>query len=131
MQITKQSLSQFRADLKEAVAELERKYGVTIEPGKISYTDESFDIKVTVTNEGGKERQYNEYIKLHLAYGQEIYKELEGKFGSFVTINNRTYEIIGIDPKSKYDILVKDLTTEKVFGFTVTAVARAITGGQN
>jgi hypothetical protein len=50
MNINNKTLHEFGNDLRDALAPLEDKYGVTIRFGNISYTEERFTTKLTVTN---------------------------------------------------------------------------------
>lgn len=50
MNINNKTLHEFGNDLHDALAPLEDKYGVTIRFGNISYTEERFTTKLTVTN---------------------------------------------------------------------------------
>ena len=50
MNINNKTLHDFGNDLRDALAPLEDKYGVTIRFGNISYTEERFTTKLTVTN---------------------------------------------------------------------------------
>ena len=50
MHINDKTLHDFGIDLRAALAPLQEKYGVTIKMGNISYTEERFTTKLTVTN---------------------------------------------------------------------------------
>jgi len=50
MNINNKTLHDFGNDLRDALAPLEDKYGVTIRFGNISYTEERFTTKLTITN---------------------------------------------------------------------------------
>ena len=50
MNINDRTLHEFGNDLREALAPLQEKYGVTISFGNINYTQERFTTKLTVTN---------------------------------------------------------------------------------
>ena len=50
MDINKESLDAFRADFKQAMQALQEKYDVTVSLGRITYTEERFSGKLTVTN---------------------------------------------------------------------------------
>ena len=50
MNINDRTLHEFGSDLKAALAPLQEKYGVTIKMGNISYTEERFTTKLTITN---------------------------------------------------------------------------------
>lgn len=50
MEINSNNLDAFRADFKQAMQALQEKYDVTISLGRITYTQERFSGKLTVTN---------------------------------------------------------------------------------
>lgn len=50
MEINIENLDIFRKEFKEAMLPLQEKYGVTISLGRITYLDERFSAKLTVTN---------------------------------------------------------------------------------
>lgn len=50
MEITNETLYAFRDDFEKAMLPLQEKYGVTISMGRITYGDERFSAKITVTN---------------------------------------------------------------------------------
>lgn len=108
MQFTDEQFKQFRADLKAAVKELEKKYEVLIEPKKIKYDENSFDLNITVTkNEEGIDVEKLEFEKYCGLYGFEKQDYLKT-----FTISGREYELYGFNPRAKSQpCLIRDPRT--------------------
>tara|TARA_R110000803_G_scaffold19482_1_gene50934 strand:+ start:349 stop:750 length:402 start_codon:yes stop_codon:yes gene_type:complete len=112
MAITKQTCSQFRTDLNEALAELKKKYDFDIEVGNMRFSSNSISVKLEVadiSNPVGansvNESLFNEYcFRFGLATSH---------YGKTFTCNKgQRHKIVGIKPRSrKYPILTRNLTT--------------------
>lgn len=50
MEMTENNIRSFRMDFMKAVSDLEEQYGVMVSLGNVSYSDEQFSCKLTVTN---------------------------------------------------------------------------------
>ncbi len=91
----------FRKDFKAAVAELEKKYALQIDPIKnINYDESTFTFKVTAarTDVDVKKAQFMENIPYMPGFGEEDYlREFD--------YNGKTYTIIGFKPGNKMDVI--------------------------
>lgn len=94
--ITKETCRNFRNDFNNTIKELEEKYKISIELGKISYDDAKFTAKITANVIGEeaneKEREeFEQYAKLYgfnpEDYGKEVV--IQGKHFRFVGLNHR------------------------------------------
>lgn len=95
MDITRQSLENFRGDFKDAVAELEAKYGVKISIGSLTYDSTMFRGKMTATkrSEGFVAPSAN--------------APLESYIGSKVSFNGTNYEVTGVKAnRPKYPLVM-------------------------
>ena len=112
MKITNTTLNQFREDFKKAMKDLEEKYEVQINAGKITYDNISFTFTVKVVN-GTDEVEANRITFENNLKG--TYLEKEDFLRSFVA-EGRTYTITGINPKGrKHPIIIKDVVTGKEY----------------
>lgn len=95
-EFTKAELQTFRKDFSETVTELEKKYGVSIKLGNISYNSSEFTGKIVVTKDGVSpfHKHAECFNQLHNIYG--LSKDMLGK-----TFKTQGYELefVGIDAK--------------------------------
>lgn len=120
MNITKTSLKEFRVDFKDAVKELEQKFGVVVDLGSINFTLDGFRGKITVVNNttGSTEKSSREVIqemdfKTNASQMGFEASDLGRKF----LCQGKTYTIVGSKMRSyKYPILGKG-NDGKVFKF--------------
>ena len=106
MEMTKNELKSFRTDFTVAVSALEKRFGVKIELGNISYNQTSFTTRLTCTNlaengeKAGNAEMFNMYKTL---YG------LKANLGdSYKDYKGLTYTIMDINPRrTKYPLVVK------------------------
>ena len=107
MEITKESLEQFRIDFKKAVTELEKANNVTIDLKSISYGGTSFTSKVEINlnPKNGmslEQSKFNELCKL-FGFKESDYKK-EAKVGGELC------QLVGFKPrasKNKAQIILK------------------------
>ena len=108
MKITNESLDAFRDDFEKTVKSLEEKYDVTIEMGRITYGEQDFRAKITITN--GRSVEEVERNKFdaevwryeHLGLQKGMYNRL------FRATNGKIYAIRGFNPQAKkYPINVR------------------------
>ncbi len=106
MEMTKENFKAFRKDLKTAVAELEKKYGIVIGTGgSISYTDNSFSMKLTVTN--GTDASEAEKIEFaNNIYAVASYGLTEKDYGRKFTNAKGKFVLVGIKPRSRKNPLI-------------------------
>lgn len=122
--LTQQQFKEFREDFKEAVKELELKYGVSVKLGKITYTDSSFTSTMEVfdTKEGKTPEQVD--------FENRCYKFFlnESDFGKEIVIDGKNYAIAGINgQKRKFPIILKVLDgSDKLVTATAEAVRKAL-----
>ncbi len=112
MNINEKNLKQFRADFMNAVQPLREKYGVTIQLGNITYSQEYFTTKMTVSNGQNK----NDAARIAFDANVWRYEYLGFRKGmymrKFIGASGRTYAIRGFEPRSpKYPIRMIDIET--------------------
>ena len=113
MDITSANIKNFRNDLKNSVKELERKYGIAISLGNISYNESEFSGKLTIKNSSGnKKKDLKKEFELYcFKFGLKKHDYLRT-----VTLMNKKYIIIGVHPKArKNGIIIEDLETGKSY----------------
>lgn len=119
MNLTKVNFNDFRADIEKALAAVAEKYDCDVTAGKIKYDDTSINISVDFKAQGenGESGEQVEFNKLCSNYGfkPEHYKK------PFV-MNDKTYYLIGFNPKArKYYCVISDINDKK-FGCTIDTV---------
>ena len=119
MEISQQSIREFRDDFARAVRSLEVQYGVKIKLGAITYSPTEFHGKLSVTNEEDLGPMFDNYVR-------HRYPNLVGKLNRIVLLNGKRFRITGCQPnRRRYDIVVKDLNTGKDYVYTGSSVANA------
>ena len=111
MVITKQFLKEFRLELKEAVKELEAKHKCKVELGNISYTEDSFTSKMTVSDASisASDREKKEFEKFCMIYGFEA-KDYLKEF----TLQGKNFVLYGFKPKAtKNTCKIREVSTGK------------------
>ena len=106
MDITKKTLGAFRIDFKSAVKALEGQYGVMVELGNISYTDNSFTSKVTVIN-GLSEKEVEQNIFAHSLdrYGYRFPEITMQHHTEGLRYNGHKIRIVELKSSPKYPII--------------------------
>lgn len=97
------NFKEFRTDLNNAMKALEKKYGIELAGGNISYDENSFTIKVEgkrtdVDVEKAEFMRMVVYMK-YRGFSEDDYKK---EF----TFKGRRYSIVGFKPGNKYDVVV-------------------------
>lgn len=112
MQFTQQQFAAFRADLKAAVAEVERKYQVNIVPQKISYSNYSFDLKLVVNkNDEGFDFERKEFEDNCSLFGFQCtdYKRV-------FNVDGDSYELYGFETgRRKNPCKIRNVRTGKTY----------------
>lgn len=72
MDITKQSLKQFRTDFSLKVKELESTYGVTISLGTITFDEREFRCKLTASKGGVIHKTLNSFLNATFRIGDKV-----------------------------------------------------------
>lgn len=104
MNFNKDEFKRFREEIKKAVASVEKDFGVEIEFGNISYTQNDFTIKTTVHNGSLEDSKKNEFLKYAGIYGFN-----ESDLGKEFIFKGKKTWIIGFEPtRRKYPVLVED-----------------------
>lgn len=105
MEMTRENLKAFRVDFQNAVKALENKYGVKIEMGSISYTENDFHTKVTVTNGRtnleAEKAQFEKNVQAFKLYGlsKDDYRrpfEVQGKL----------HFLVGFKPRARKNMFI-------------------------
>ena len=101
--IDEKMLREFRQDFKSAVLSLEKKYGISIEAKKISYSNDSFNMVVNATvSSGNKEDdQRLAFEKLCSRYG--FRKE---DYGAEFTYQGKQYRFVGFDSRTRKNVCI-------------------------
>ena len=109
--IDEKMLREFRQDFKAAVLSLEKKYGISIEAKKISYSKDSFNMVVNATvSSGNKEDdQRLAFEKLCSQYG--FRKE---DYGAEFTYQGKQYRFVGFDSQKRKNVCIISDTTSNV-----------------
>jgi hypothetical protein len=116
MEMNSKTLDNFRADFNEAMKELEKKYGVSVDLGNMRYTNDFFRSKIEVTNIGqnGEDAEKAKFCMFCGKYGFSIddyKKEFEHQ--------GITFQLIGFDTrKRKRPCICKDLGSNREYVFT-------------
>ena len=106
----------FRKDFDSTVKELAKKYNIEIKLGGIRYSETYFSAKIDAKIQGAAGKQEVAYERFKVTYDLP---ELNTRYIS----NGRTFEITGFNPrKSRFPVLVKEITTGKNFCTTVELV---------
>lgn len=128
MNINKQTIQEFRVDFKQAVKELEEKYGVSMGIGRITFSGEEFSGRLTIVNntelkdtptiegeENENEKQMFQTKALSLGIPFDWYKK------TFVSGRKR-FTIVDLSLlRPKYCVVLKD-ENEKTFKATIAQV---------
>ena len=113
MQINREMLQQFRVDFKEAVKDLEKKYGLVLELGRISFGNDNFSGKLEARAGtdiiDANATEFNRYCSWYNLKPKDFMSTVRGGDG-------RMYQITGLARNSrKYPIRVKDVITGKTY----------------
>ena len=106
MKFDKTNLKDIRKDFDLAVKDFEKKYGVTVQMGNISFSDYQFTSKITVTSEEkcSEENERKEFSKYCRMYGLT-----EEDYGKTFRSGAKEYTIIGFElSRPKYCVKAKD-----------------------
>lgn len=103
MNFNKQDFTLFRQDLKKALEQVEKKYGLRITPGQISYDSLSFVIKLTAEKTVGKngeeiDPEKENFKQICNLYGLE---PEDYKARCHITGESQTFIITGINQRAR------------------------------
>ena len=101
MEMTKANLKKFRADFTKAVEALEKSYGVKLELGAISYSENNFTTRLTVTN--GGDNSEIEKTKFECAIVNfSMYGLTKADYRKeFKATDGKTYRLVGVKPRAR------------------------------
>ena len=123
--ITKETCQQFREDFNTAMKNLEKKYGIQVQLGNMSYSDTNFTGKfeaksIDASGKAAIDMRYEPSAKLALYctdLSDEFQKEVQsrGVLGqNFVGQNGLTYTVIDFQPrKPKFCFILQDAAGNK------------------
>ena len=136
MEITKKSLTQFRAEFKETVKVLEEKHGIKISLGGITFDEDGFRSKFTVLNVNkGDEGKSSHVLQMEKDFREnaQYFGLKESDLGKTFERGSDTFTIRGLKPKShKYPFIVqKGDDTETLYKFEERVVVGGLKGETN
>lgn len=117
MEITRETLTQFRADFDKAVADLSKKYDMRIEIGNIRYSNTGFHTQLTCTNSNVSpyEKYEETFNAVHQFYGLQ-----KADLGKQFSIQGKPVKFVGIDSKKRnYPCIVASLDGEHQWKLSV------------
>lgn len=129
MKITPDTLTDFVLDFDKAVNDLEKKYGVTISLGKITYEKDRFYTKMMVNNSQDPEKiaeqnfdaEVWKYDDIGLKPG--MYRQM------FLSPSGEKFAILGFDPNArKYPLRVVRFAAGKYFRAPKSIIKEIIPG---
>lgn len=113
MNITKETLKEFRKDVEAALVDVEKKWGVKVDAGNAKYDSLQFTLSLSVTRTDidVQKLQFQEnlqYCGLNTVFSADDY-EREFKDGK------KTMKIIGFKPGNKYEVITREVGTGKEY----------------
>ncbi len=105
MEITRETLKAFRKDLESAVADLEKKYEVVLEFGSISYSQNSFSVKLTATK-GANDADAERHKFISNVWAVARYGLGADDYGRKFSTMNGVFELVGVKPRSPKNPLI-------------------------
>ena len=129
-QITSRFIDEFRKDFKEAVAELEKKHGISISIGRVSYNAKKFTTKMEVIDSqpdeygnvvSGEQANFNANCG-HVGLSPHHY-------GVVFTYGKSEYKLVGIKPRNrKYPIIAENVVSGMRYKLTKDPLEDIILG---
>ena len=122
MKFNEKGFDSFRGDLQKAVEEVERKHGVKITFGNITYSGVDFTMKLTATkNEDGLDVEKVKFEDVCHLYGfsKKHYK-------CKLPINGKVFELVGFNERSpKNRVVIRCVDDGKMYKCTLETARRA------
>lgn len=109
MEFTRSQFEAFKEDVKKALKEVSEKYDVDISTGKITYSDMSFDLKLSVSKSGfnQEESDFKRYC--------ELYGLKKSDYGKKVRLDGKVYKLVGLSITSnKYPIILEQSSGKRI-----------------
>lgn len=120
MNITPQTLNQFRQDFEQAVSALEAKYQIKMDLGRITYDEQGFRGKLTAV--ANSQDESNSIMELNFKNNAEQYGLKANDLGKSFMSKGRSLKIVGLNPRARrFPIIAEDLVGNK-FAVTVSTV---------
>lgn len=117
MEFNKKDFMEFRENAKQALKEVESKFGIEINMGNISYSEEAFTCKLEAKRTD-IDADFVNWKKNCVYYGLA-----EEDYDSIISIRNGKYKLKRFDNKKrKYPIIAENIIDNKMIGLTVEAV---------
>ena len=92
-----------RDDISEALEPIAEKYGITIEPGNVSYTDIDATMKLSLKAAGDVDYELEKFNQLCQSYGFE-----PEHYRMDVFLSGQRFKLVGFNPKAqKYPLLIE------------------------
>ena len=132
MKFTKDNLSEIRADINKALAEVAAKHDIKFEVGTISFTPKSFTTKLSVTvatTSNGKPAPTAKELKQ-----QQDFKAYASLWGlkadhldaAFLGTDGIMYIIVGARPRAKNPLLIRSVKDKKTYCVSIDFVKRGL-----
>ena len=121
------NLAQLRPSLQQRLNEVGEEFGIAISLGSMSFSSAEATSRVTMTAVGDNVRTGESVSdsKARIEFVSHAWKfNLKPEdFGKVVTVSGKSFEIVGLKPRSsKYPILGKDTTSGDVFKLPAESV---------
>ena len=119
----KRNLSKTRSDLDNLLNEYGKEHEMVFTLGNIRFFSDSFNMKIIATIANcAKDAEKKEFVRDCKLFGLT-----EEHYNKEITINNKTYKIIGIDKrKHKYPIICRLLVNDNKYKLSIDEVKRAL-----
>jgi hypothetical protein len=114
MEITTEFIDKVEEDIEDALRSIGEKYDINIErTGRITYTNQSFTMKLEATLKGGHSMEEDEYN-----YRQSIHSLPD--LHSVVDIAGRRLKMLGFNRRAKkYPVVCEDINNGKKYKLTI------------
>lgn len=125
--MTELEINKIQKDLKAAYSEIEKKHGISISTGNVSYDDDSYHTTMEVIAVGDTHSKKDVEKALYKRNLSKIQGMELQHYGRTFVYRGKTYTIKGIDPvKTKYQVVCMRSDGE-ILGFPVKVVEAALT----
>ena len=101
MEFNRRDFEAFREDTKNALREVEKKYGLTMELGNIGYSDMEFKFSVTALKIGEQDIDSDQ---ARFNYDCKAFGLKPEDYKAIVVINGKTFELIGFNPNGRKNV---------------------------
>lgn len=116
------NLTAMRADMVKALAEVEAKYGVQIGIGKMSYTENDFNCKLTTIVKSEQTataakidpKWVADFMRNHFIFG---FKKED--LGATIKHQGRVLKLVGSRSRANLPLIVQEVGTDKLMTFSV------------